>query len=92
LGTIDDATFAADAPPAASADLVSQRFDHRDGQPGRLVFGRQRIAATDTSNPNHEPHYPAAPTAHSPQAQRSAVDGFRLALYGLKERSCMRRW
>jgi hypothetical protein len=56
LGTIDDATFAADAPPAASADLVSQRFDHRDGQPGRLVFGRRRIAATDTSNPNHEPH------------------------------------
>jgi hypothetical protein len=37
-------------------DLVSQRSDHRDGQPARLVFGRRRIAATDTSNPNHEPH------------------------------------
>ena len=59
-------TFAADAPPAASADdalrrslrcecrsdLVSQRSDHRDRQPGRLVFGLRRIAATDTSNPN----------------------------------------
>ena len=70
MGTIDDATFAADAPPAAPADvalrrslrcecrfdLVSQRFDHRDRQPGRLVFGLRRIAATDTSNPNHERH------------------------------------
>jgi len=37
-------------------DLVSQRSALRDGQPGRLVFGRRRIAATDTSNPNHEPH------------------------------------
>jgi hypothetical protein len=55
LGTIDDATFAADAAPAASADdalrrslrcecrsdLVSQRFDHRDRQPGRLVSGNR---------------------------------------------------
>jgi hypothetical protein len=70
LGTIDDATFAADAPPAASADdalrrslrcecrsdLVSQRSDHRDRQPGRLVFGLRRIAATDTSNPNQKLH------------------------------------
>jgi hypothetical protein len=70
LGTLDDATFAADAAPAASADdvvrrslacecrfdLVSQRFDPRDRQPGRLVFGPRRIAATDTSNPNHELH------------------------------------
>jgi hypothetical protein len=36
------------------SDLVSQRFDHRDRQPGRLVFGLRRIAATDTSNPNHK--------------------------------------
>jgi hypothetical protein len=70
LGTIDDATFAADAAPAASADdalrrslrcecrsdLVSQRFDHRDRRPGRLVFGLRRIAATDTSNPNQKLH------------------------------------
>ena len=35
---------------------VSQRFDHRDRQPGRLVFGLRRIAATDTSNPNQKLH------------------------------------
>jgi hypothetical protein len=69
LGTIDDATFAADAAPAASADdalrrslrcecrpTPSQRFDHRDRRPGRLVFGLRRIAATDTSNPNQKLH------------------------------------
>ena len=35
---------------------VSQRFDHRDRQPGRLVFGLRRIAAIDTSNPNQKLH------------------------------------
>ena len=60
-------TFAADPPPASAddamrgslrceyrSDPVSQRFDPRDRQPGRLVFGLRRIAAIDTSNPNHE--------------------------------------
>ena len=37
-------------------DRVSQRFAPRDDQPGRLVFGLRRIAAIDTSNPNHELH------------------------------------
>jgi hypothetical protein len=47
-------------------DLVSQRSDHRDRQPGRLVFGNRqpgrlvfglpRIGATDTSNPNQQVH------------------------------------
>ena len=77
MGTIDDATFAADAPPAASADDALRRslrcecrsdrcrsvstiamrevvFGNR--QPGRLVFGLLRIAATDTSNPNQKLH------------------------------------
>jgi hypothetical protein len=99
------APFVADAPPAASADdavrrslrcecrsdLVSQRFDQRDRQPGRLVFGLRPIAATDTSNPNHKLHT----RQHQlpiPQAQRATVDGLRLPQYGLKERSCLRRW
>ena len=42
--------------------------------------------------PEPKATHPAAPTADSPQAQRWTVDGFRLHQYGLKERSCMRRW
>ena len=36
--------------------------------------------------PEPKATHPAAPTAHSPQPQRSTVDGFRLHQYGLQER------
>jgi len=83
------------------APLTALRMPLRPGvaafRPSRWPARKAGIRTTaDRRHRHFEPEprasHPAAPTAHSPQAQRSAVDGFRLALYGLKERSCMRRW
>ncbi len=103
---IDDATFAADHPARRLgrrrvAPLTALRMPLRPGvaafRPSRWPARKAGTRTTADRRHRHiEPEpkatHPAAPNAHSPQPQRATGDGFRLHQYGLKERSCGRRW
>jgi len=96
LGTLDDATFAADAAPAASADDVVRRSLACEAVPTwcRSV-STLAIASPEGWYSDHGGSPPptrrtrttsstaGSTTCRSPQPQRATVDGFRLPQHGL---------